>query len=98
MITIVSTGHLIGLEDIVIGETSVHTTSAVVMNQAELYKIDKDAFYSTLKQTQTWQELVKKSRENVTAYHKSIKLMKQSKSHILDGLKSQDKEGLMAGH
>ena len=76
VVTIVSTGHLIGLEDIVIGETPVHTTSAVVTNAAELYKIDKDQFYSTLKQTQTWQELVRKSKENVSAYHKSIKLMK----------------------
>ena len=59
-------GVILGLEDIVISLTDQYQTTAICSSdQVEFYKIDKDLFINTLKQSQVWPDLVQKAVEQV---------------------------------
>jgi len=89
----VSKGHILGIEDAILGKSDFYTTSAVVHSQeegVELYRIESDTFCNLLKQTSIWNELVKKATHYILNCEKSLKMMERSNKLILDKLRSKN--------
>ena len=68
------------------------TTAVVISQTAELFMIDKDIFQSIFKQTPAWNDLLKKSKDELANSRRSIKMMKLSNFSIIDGLKHYTEE------
>ena len=48
LLSMVSKCHILGLEDVTLGRTSLFQTTAVVHSEVDLYRIDKDLFIQVL--------------------------------------------------
>lgn len=93
IVDIVGTSKLLGVDDFGVDQVPTYMTTAVVISQtAELFMIDKDIFQSIFKQTPAWNDLLKKSRDELANSRRSIKMMKLSNFSIIDGLKHYTEE------
>lgn len=88
MVGIVSSGHILGIEEAVNQSQNYKSTVVCVSQNAELYRIEREMFTGILKQTSTWSVLTQKSNDSNENNAKSIFKMQKSNLNILDRLKS----------
>ena len=80
----VSKGHILGLEEEARGKIPTFRTGAVCSavnpqtSHVEIYKIERELFFSLLKSTQIWDDLIKKSKVDTKGYLRNIRSMKHA--------------------
>lgn len=90
MVGIVSKGHVLGMEDnqMWFQKSPTFSYSAFIVSQkVDLFVMDRELFNNVLKQTQTWNDLMKKHMDYMLTCRQSVKVMKKSNITILENLK-----------
>ena len=85
-------GAILGLEDAVLGKTDCHNTTAVVFTTehgADLYRIDKEAFMNSMKNSPIWPELAKKADHQIDHIKKAIRTMLKTNKQIGDRMRNK---------
>ena len=90
VVGLVGKGHILGIEEAVLGQLDKYTTTAVChsIDGAELYRLEKELFTSRLMpQSSTWGSLINKSNHQVQIVATSIENMQLSNLSIMDAMK-----------
>jgi hypothetical protein len=89
---VVGVGHILGLEDVICySGRQYYFTTVCISDEVEVYKIEKEAFTTLIKQTAIWSVLVEKCTANMKGYRQSIFRMQKSNFGLIESLRSKNK-------